>query len=91
MQLTATCSMRRTQSTRPARPSSKFDGRGRSAIELAKRMTFHVLEAPDPATAASGDAQTNHVDMIVGARAKLLLRRFLGSVSWRVVAEAPCM
>ena len=57
----------------------------------SQRMTFHVLEAPDPATALIGYAQTNHVDhIIVGARASSALRRFLGSVSSRVVAEAPC-
>jgi len=57
----------------------------------ADLVTFHVLEAPDPATAIVEYAQSNDVDHIVlGARASSALRRFLGSVSSRVVAEAPC-
>jgi nucleotide-binding universal stress UspA family protein len=36
-------------------------------------------------------ASANHVDQIViGARASSLLRRYLGSVSVQVAAEAPC-
>ena len=57
----------------------------------SNRITFHVLEAPDAATALIEYAQTNHVDhILVGARASSALRRFLGSVSSQVVAEAPC-
>ncbi len=85
---------------------SNVDGEGRNLhvqrlVELkhwargleaaADLVTFHVLEAPDPATAIIEYAQSNDVDHIVlGARASSALRRFLGSVSSRVVAEAPC-
>lgn len=49
------------------------------------------LEAPVPAAAILEYAVTNQVDhIIVGARANSGLRRYLGSVSSRVVAEAPC-
>jgi nucleotide-binding universal stress UspA family protein len=55
------------------------------------RVTFHVLEAPDVAAALIDYAQSNHVDhMLVGARASSAMRRYLGSVSSQVVAEAPC-
>ncbi|RFB79681.1 serine/threonine protein kinase [Methylovirgula sp. 4M-Z18] len=55
------------------------------------RITFHVLEAPDPAAAIIDFAKTNHVDqIIIGARGSSTLRRYLGSVSAQVVAEAPC-
>lgn len=55
------------------------------------RVTFHVLEAPDPAAALVEYAHANQVDhIVVGARASSAVRRFLGSVSSRVVAEAPC-
>lgn len=57
----------------------------------ATRLTFHVLEAPDTATALIEFASSNPVDQIViGARGSSSLRRFLGSVSSQVVAEAPC-
>ena len=57
----------------------------------AARVTFHVLEAPDPASALVDYAHNNHVDhIVVGARASSAVRRFLGSVSSRIVAEAPC-
>ncbi len=56
-----------------------------------ERITFHVLEAPDPAEALVEYARNNHVDHIVmGARGNSSLRRFLGSVSARVVSEASC-
>lgn len=56
-----------------------------------EKLRFHVLEAGDPAQALVDYASRNHVDSIVmGARGKSALRRFLGSVSSRVVAEAPC-
>ena len=55
------------------------------------RLTFHVLEAPDPATALVEFAERNQVDHIVmGARASSGLRRYLGSVSSQVVAQAEC-
>lgn len=54
-------------------------------------ISFHILEAPDIANAIVNYATTNHVDYIViGARGSSTLRRFLGSVSSHVVAEAPC-
>lgn len=59
--------------------------------DAAEMVTYHVLEAPDPAAAIVEYAQSNDVDhIVVGARASSALRRFLGSVSSRIVAEAPC-
>lgn len=55
------------------------------------RVTYTVLEAPDP-----GNALTEHATrilaghIVMGARASSALRRYLGSVSAQVVAEAPC-
>lgn len=68
-----------------ARPISK-------ALNLEDgRLTFHVLEAPDPADALVSFAQRNQVDHIVmGARGNSILRRYLGSVSSTVVAESLC-
>lgn len=58
---------------------------------IAEQITFHVLEATDPAAALIDYARSNKVDQIViGARASSTLRRYLGSVSSQVVAEAPC-
>ena len=55
------------------------------------RLTFHVLEAPDTAAAIIDFANRNQVDHIVmGARGNSALRRYLGSVSAQVVAEAEC-
>ena len=55
------------------------------------RLTFHVLEAPDAATAIVDFAARNQVDQIVmGARGNSTLRRYLGSVSSQVVAQADC-
>jgi nucleotide-binding universal stress UspA family protein len=55
------------------------------------RVTYHVLEAPDPAVAIIDYARTNRVDhIVIGSRGASGLRRYLGSVSTRVVAEAPC-
>jgi nucleotide-binding universal stress UspA family protein len=54
-------------------------------------VTFHVLESPDPAAALIDFAKSNNVDQIlICARASSNLRRYLGSVSSQVVAEAPC-
>lgn len=68
-----------------ARPISK-------ALNLEDgRLTFHVLEAPDPAGAIIDFAHRNGVDHIVmGARGSSALRRYLGSVSGQVVAESDC-
>ncbi len=55
------------------------------------RLTFHVLEAPDPAAAIIDFAARNGADHIVmGARGNSALRRYLGSVSAQVVAESDC-
>ena len=55
------------------------------------RLTFHVLEAQDPAATLIEFAQRNQVDHIVmGARGHSGLRRLLGSVSSQVVAESAC-
>ncbi len=57
----------------------------------ARQTTFHVIEAADPAAALIEFAQRNHADhIVIGARASSRLRRYLGSVSAQVVAEAPC-
>ena len=57
----------------------------------AGRITFHVLEAPDPATAIVDYAHKNQVDhIVIGARSSGGLRRYLGSVSSHVSAEAAC-
>jgi nucleotide-binding universal stress UspA family protein len=56
-----------------------------------EQVTCHVLESPDPAAALADYARNNGVDHIVmGARSSSTLRRYLGSVSAQVVAEAPC-
>ncbi|WP_315706017.1 MULTISPECIES: bifunctional serine/threonine-protein kinase/universal stress protein [unclassified Bradyrhizobium] len=57
----------------------------------ASRLTVHVLEAIDPATAILEFAEVNHVDhIIIGARQDSVLRALLGSVSAKVAAEARC-
>lgn len=56
-----------------------------------ERMTFTVLEGPDPAPVVIAYAAANHVSHIVlGARGHSTTRRYLGSVSAQVVAEAHC-
>jgi eukaryotic-like serine/threonine-protein kinase len=55
------------------------------------RLTVHVLEAVDPASAILEFAEVNAVDhLIVGARRDSMLRTLLGSVSAKVAAEANC-
>jgi serine/threonine protein kinase len=55
------------------------------------RLTVHVLEAVDPASALLEFAEVNHVDhIIIGARTSSLMRTLLGSVSARVASEAAC-
>ncbi|MDE1948637.1 MAG: protein kinase [Burkholderiales bacterium] len=55
------------------------------------RLTFHVLESSDPAAALVEFAERNQVDHIVmGSRGSSAMRRYLGSVSSQVVAEAGC-
>lgn len=58
---------------------------------LPNQLTYHVIEAIDPAAALIEFARRNHVrHLITGARASSKARRFIGSVSAKVVAEAPC-
>lgn len=55
------------------------------------RLTFTVLEGPDPAAEIIGHARrvmAGHI--VMGARGSSTTRRYLGSVSAQVVAEAPC-
>ncbi|HJV82220.1 bifunctional serine/threonine-protein kinase/universal stress protein [Noviherbaspirillum sp.] len=55
------------------------------------KITFHVLEAPDPAAALVDYAKINDVDhIVIGSRGSSALRRYLGSVSSQVVAQADC-
>ncbi|MBK8769305.1 MAG: protein kinase [Rhizobiales bacterium] len=55
------------------------------------QVSFHVLEATDPAEAILEYARENTVDHIVmGARDNSTMRKLLGSVSARVASEAPC-
>ena len=68
-----------------ARPISQALNLGES------HLTFHVLEAPDTAGAIVEFAAKNQADHIVmGARGNSALRRYLGSVSSQVVAQADC-
>ena len=55
------------------------------------RITYHVLESTNPAGAIIEYARNIRGDHIVmGARGSSTLRRYLGSVCAKVVAEAPC-
>ena len=55
------------------------------------KISFHVLEAVDPAGAILDYARTNQVDhILMGARANSTMRALLGSVSAEVAAQAPC-
>ena len=55
------------------------------------KMTFHVLEHVDPASALLEYTRSNHVDhILLGAQGIGTLRRLMGSVSSQIVAEAPC-
>jgi nucleotide-binding universal stress UspA family protein len=58
---------------------------------LQNLITYHVIEAPDSASALIEFARHNKVDhLAMGARKSSALRRYLGSVSSKVVAEVPC-
>ena len=61
-------------------------------IDLGEeRLTHTVLEGADPGQAIIDHAAQIHADHIVmGARAHSTARRYLGSVSAQVVAEAHC-
>jgi len=55
------------------------------------RLTFHVLEASDPAAAILAYAHSNQVShIVIGSRGASTMRRYLGSVSTQVVAESRC-
>jgi len=55
------------------------------------RITYHVLESTDPASAILEYAKQNKVDQILlGARQSSLMRTLLGSVSAKVAGEAAC-
>jgi nucleotide-binding universal stress UspA family protein len=55
------------------------------------RLTVHVLEAIDPASAILEFTTVNHVDhIVIGARQNSFVRSLLGSVSGKVAAEAAC-
>lgn len=57
----------------------------------AERVTYHVIEAVDPAAALVDYARHTRIDhIVIGARGSSPVRRLLGSVSAKVVAEAPC-
>jgi serine/threonine protein kinase len=56
-----------------------------------ERLRFHVLEGGDAASRLIDYARASHADhIVIGARGSSGLRRFLGSVSARMAAEAPC-
>ena len=58
---------------------------------VPNQITYHVIEAVDPAAALIEFARRNNVNHVVmGARESSALRRYLGSVSSKVVAEASC-
>lgn len=55
------------------------------------RISFHVLESPDPAAAILQYVNTNQVDhVVIGARGSSPRYSLLGSVSSQVAAQAPC-
>ena len=55
------------------------------------RITYHVLEGSDPGAALVEYARNNQIDhLLLGARGETPLRRYLGSTSTHVVAQAPC-
>jgi eukaryotic-like serine/threonine-protein kinase len=56
-----------------------------------ERLTFTVLDGPDPGQVIIDYATSNHVShILMGARGHSTTRRYLGSVSAQVVAEASC-
>ena len=55
------------------------------------RITFHVLEAHNPAEALLDYSRTNNVDhIVIGASAGTTRSKLLGSVSGAVASQAPC-
>lgn len=58
---------------------------------LPNQITYHVIEGFDPAVALIEFARRNKVQhLVMGARNSAPLRRYLGSVSSKIIAEAPC-
>jgi len=54
-------------------------------------LSFHVLDAPDPAAALVAYARANDVEhIVIGARGSFPKRSPIGGVSARVAAESPC-
>jgi nucleotide-binding universal stress UspA family protein len=63
----------------------------RTLPTAARQITYHVIESVDVASALIEYARHNRIDhVVIGARGASTLRRLLGSVSAKVVAEAPC-
>lgn len=55
------------------------------------RISFHVLESPQPAAAILNYLQANPVDhVVIGARAGSPRRSLLGSVATEIATNAPC-
>jgi len=55
------------------------------------RITYHVIEGVDPASVLIDYARNTRIDhIVIGARGSSPMRRLLGSVSAKVVAEASC-
>ncbi len=63
-----------------------------AGLDLSEaQLTFSVLESSDPAQAVIDHAAAIHADhVLMGARGSGQARRYLGSVSSKVVAQAPC-
>src|SRR5580704_7236286 len=63
----------------------------RALPAAVEKITYHVIETVDTADALVDYARNNRIDhVVIGARGSSPLRRLLGSVSAKVVAEAPC-
>src|SRR5207245_6718918 len=63
----------------------------RSLALPSHRVTYHVLEAPDPAVAIIDYARANRVDhIVIGCRGRSGLRRHLAGLTSGGVAQAPC-
>ena len=74
-----------------ARPVVASLADAKMAMSEDTRVTFHVIESTDSAAAIIEYARKNQVDhIVIGARSSSMLRRYLGSVSARVVAESDC-
>ncbi len=57
----------------------------------AESLSLHVLEGVDPAEVLLDYVRHNQVDhLVLGARGHSAMRRYLGSVSSQVAAQAPC-